>query len=234
MRSFANGYSLMCVLLIQRIIIMNVILVGPAGSGKGTQAEYIKEKFNLLHLSTGDMLRAEIASGSELGNEVKSVIDNGLLVSDDLMVSMIEKRIAKDDAQNGVIFDGFPRTLPQAKALDEMLTKNHNSINKVIEIQVPRADLIARITGRYTCVKCGAGYHKLFKQPSKEGVCDKCGSTDFSQRDDDNEESANKRLDAFEKLTAEILPYYKDQSKLYSVDGTKAIPEVTSQVMSAF
>ena len=208
----------------------NIVLMGPAGSGKGTQAEYIVKNFGLLHLSTGEMLRAEVATGSELGLEIKKVIDDGFLVSDDLMVKLIKNRIEKEDAKNGVIFDGFPRTLEQAIALDKMLNDINKSISHVIYLYADDSILLGRITGRYACSKCGAGYHDISKKPKKEGVCDKCGSSDFFRRDDDNAEAVTKRLKIFHDLTKAVIPYYKEQGKVFEVDGEKEITIGAEQI----
>jgi len=209
---------------------MNVILLGSPGAGKGTQAKRLEEGHHIIQLSTGDMLRAEVASGSALGQEAKGVMESGGLVSDDMIVNMISSRIDQDDCKNGFILDGFPRTSPQADALDDMLTKKDLKIDCVIELKVDDDAMVERITGRYTCAKCGSGYHDSFQKPQKEGVCDKCSGTEFSRRSDDNEETVRSRLKAYHDQTAPIIGYYSQKGVMKSVDGMAAIDEVTAQL----
>lgn len=208
-----------------------LILMGPPGGGKGTQAKRLEDAYDIVQLSTGDMLRAEVASGSEVGLEAKAVMDAGELVSDDILVRMIASRIAQPDCANGFILDGFPRTLAQAEALDTMLADMHMDLDAVIDIQVPDELLIRRVEGRYTCAKCGQGYHDEFQKPRQEGVCDKCANTEFTRRPDDNAETMGKRLKTFHEQTAPLLPFYKDKGILHTIDGTQAIDTVTQDIM---
>ncbi|MGB9152856.1 MAG: adenylate kinase [Alphaproteobacteria bacterium] len=212
---------------------MNIILIGPPGAGKGTQARILEEKYGLIQLSTGDMLRAAIKNKEPLGLEAKTLMDAGKLVPDALMVSMIEARIVKPDCAKGFILDGFPRTVPQAEALDKMLEKEDKKLGAVIELKVDEAALIERVSGRFTCAKCGEGYHDKFKPTKKPGVCDACGNTEFTRRADDNAETMKARLDAFRAQTAPILPYYKAKGLLKSVDGMADMPQVTTAIEAA-
>ena len=209
---------------------MNLILLGPPGAGKGTQAERLVADRGLVQLATGDMLRAAAASGSDLGRRVKAIMDKGQLVPDDVMIEMIAARISEPDCRNGFILDGFPRTTPQAEALDKMLADKGLDLDCVIEMKVDEDALIERITGRFACAKCGAGYHDKFKPPKVAGVCDVCGSKEFVRRDDDNPETVKARLAAYHAQTAPILPYYKEKSVLRQVDGMAPIPEVARQI----
>jgi adenylate kinase len=209
---------------------MNVILLGPPGAGKGTQAKRLEKRHNLIQLSTGDMLRAAVASGSELGRKAKSVMDAGHLVPDDLMIAMIADRIGQADCANGFILDGFPRTTPQAEALDRMLAAKGLQLHAVIEMQVDEEVLVDRITGRFTCARCGAGYHERYQKPKVAGVCDNCGGTEFKRRADDTEETVRTRLAAYHAQTAPILPYYRSRGVLQAVDGMASIDEVTRQI----
>jgi adenylate kinase len=209
---------------------LNLILLGPPGAGKGTQAKKLTDERGLVQLSTGDMLRAEVASGSALGIEAKKVMDAGQLVSDAVVIDMIDKRTEQPDCAKGFVLDGFPRTEPQAEALDAMLAKKGKKIDAVIEIAVDEDALIERISGRFTCAKCGSGYHDKFARPKKDGICDKCGSTEFVRRADDNAETVKARLVAYRKQTAPILPYYKAKDLLHSVDGMADMSEVAGQI----
>jgi adenylate kinase len=208
----------------------NLILLGPPGAGKGTQAKIVQDKHKIVQLSTGDMLRAEVAAGSELGRKAKAIMEKGELVPDDLIVKMIEGRIAKPDCKNGFILDGFPRTIPQAEALDAMLKTAGLKIDHVIEMRVDDEAMISRITGRYSCAKCGAGYHDTLQMPKTQGVCDKCGGKEFTRRADDNADTVRSRLKAYHAQTAPIAGYYQKKGNLKGVDGMAPIPEVTRQI----
>ncbi len=210
---------------------MNVILLGPPGAGKGTQAKRLEESFRVTQLSTGDMLRAAVSSGSEIGQQAKAVMERGELVSDDTMIAMIRDRIQEKDCVNGFILDGFPRTTAQAEALDGMLADMNVKLNYVIEMKVEDTILVDRISGRFSCSKCGAGYHDIFQRPMIENVCDNCGSTEFSRRKDDNRETVEHRLEAYHAQTAPLLPYYDAQGILRRVDGMADINEVTRQIL---
>ncbi len=209
---------------------MNLILMGPPGAGKGTQSQRIEKSHGIVQLSTGDMLRVEVASGSDLGKEAKEVMESGALVSDELIITMISSRIDQDDCKKGFILDGFPRTTPQAEALDAMLTEKGLKIEHVIEMKVDDEAMVKRITGRFTCARCGAGYHDEFQKPGKEGVCDQCGGTEFTRRADDNAETVRARLQAYHEQTAPILSYYKEKGTMKSVEGMATIDEVTEQL----
>jgi adenylate kinase len=209
---------------------MNLILLGPPGAGKGTQAKRLEDRHGLVQLSTGDMLRAVVASGVPLGQQAKEIMAAGKLMPDELMIEMIADRISKPDCATGFILDGFPRTVPQAEALDRMLEEKGLKLDHVIEMKVDDAALVERITGRYTCAKCGQGYHDKFQTPKADGVCDVCGSTEFTRRADDNAETVTTRLAAYHKQTAPILPYYKERGVLETVDGMADIDVVTEQI----
>ncbi len=205
--------------------------MGPPGGGKGTQAKRIQERYGSVQLSTGDMLRAAVAAGSPIGKQAKAVMDAGKLVSDEILVAMIAERISQPDCVNGFILDGFPRTTPQAEALDKLLADKNMALDKVVEVAVPDERLIERITGRFTCAKCGEGYHDKFKQPKKPGVCDVCGSTEFTRRADDNAETVKARLKAYHAQTAPLLPYYEKKGLLMVIDGDRDIDVVTADLI---
>ena len=209
---------------------LNLVLLGPPGAGKGTQAKLVQDRYKIVQLSTGDMLRAEVAAGSELGRKAKQIMDAGGLVSDDLIVKMIASRISKPDCKNGFILDGFPRTIPQAEALDAMLGDAGLKIDHVVEMRVDDEAMIQRITGRYTCAKCGAGYHDTLQKPKAPGVCDKCGGKEFTRRADDNADTVRSRLKAYHAQTAPITQHYAKKGALKGVDGMAPIPEVTRQI----
>jgi adenylate kinase len=209
---------------------MNLILLGAPGAGKGTQAKQLEDAFHIVQLSTGDMLRAEVASGSDIGKQAGEIINAGKLVPDDLIVSMIDRRIDQEDCRNGFILDGFPRTVPQAEALDGLLSAKDLTLDHVLVIETDDEALVERITGRFTCAKCGAGYHEKFRQPKVDGVCDQCGGTEFTRRADDNEQTVRTRLDAYHKQTMPIISYYSERGLTRTVDGMAPIDEVTRQL----
>jgi adenylate kinase len=190
----------------------------------------LETRYGVAQISTGDMLRAEVKAGSPIGLEAKSVMDAGGLVSDDILVRMISDRIHRPDCAKGFILDGFPRTVPQAEALDKMLHNTAVDLDAVIELKVDEAVLVERISGRFTCAKCGTGYHDKFKLPKAAGICDACGSSEFIRRPDDKAETVHARLEAYNAQTAPILPYYKAQGRLYAVDGMAEMDEVEAQI----
>lgn len=209
---------------------MKIILLGPPGAGKGTQAKRLEEARGLIQLSTGDMLRAAVKAGTPVGLKAKQVMAEGKLVSDEIVIDIIRDRIQQPDCVKGFILDGFPRTVPQAEALDTMLAGFGWKLDSVIEMVVDEAVMVDRVSGRFTCAKCGQGYHDSFKKPAKDGVCDVCGGTEFIRREDDRAETMQKRLAEFHAQTAPILPYYKNKGILRQVDGMAAIDEVTRQI----
>ena len=212
---------------------MNLILLGPPGAGKGTQAERLAATRGLKQLSTGEMLRAAVKAGTEIGRRADAVMKSGGLVSDEIVIGIIDERIDQPDCANGFILDGFPRTLAQASALDKLLKQKGKTLDVVIEIRVDDSALVERISGRFSCAKCGAGYHDLHKMPKVSGTCDQCGSTEFSRRADDNAETVKNRLMAYYRETAPLIGYYYALGYLQSVDGMAPIDEVTVQLDKA-
>jgi adenylate kinase len=209
---------------------MNLILLGPPGAGKGTQAKEIAARRGLVQLSTGDMLRAAAEAGTEVGRRAKAIMQKGDLVPDDIVVRIIAERIDKPDCRNGVILDGFPRNLAQAEALDAMFEAKGRKLDAVIELKVDDKALVDRIAGRFTCAKCGAGYHDRFKPTRAQDVCDACGSKEFIRRPDDDEKTVANRLAVYHRETAPLLGYYSRKGNLKSVDGMAAIDRVTGAI----
>lgn len=211
---------------------MRLILLGPPGAGKGTQAKLLVDAYGIPQLSTGDMLREAVANQTEVGKQAKAVMDAGKLVSDDIMIAIISDRLSQEDCKNGFILDGFPRTLEQADALYNLLDEKGMKIDKVISLEVDDDALVERVSGRYTCGNCGEGYHDKFKKPARDGVCDRCGGTEFVRRPDDNAETFKIRLFAYYKDTAPLLGYYHAYRKLARVNGMGEISEITEQIRS--
>ena len=209
---------------------MRFVLLGAPGAGKGTQADMLAEKFGIPKLSTGEILRTEVAANSDLGNKIKDIVNSGQFVSDEVMVKLIENRISQKDCANGFILDGFPRTIPQAIALNETLDKLPVQETIVMNFVVDNNELIKRISGRYTCKSCHAGYHKDYKKPKIEGICDRCGSNEFVSREDDKPEAVKVRIGVYNEKTAPLMDYYKAQNKFYAVDGIGSIQEVTERL----
>lgn len=210
-----------------------IVLMGPPGGGKGTQSKRLEEKHGWRQLSTGDMLRKAVAEGSPLGQRVKATMDAGQLVSDDLIMAVIGEAISHPDCAKGFILDGIPRTLAQAQALDGLLAGKACPLDAVIEVRVPDAVLVDRITGRFACATCGAGYHDTFQKPKVDGVCDSCGGTEFSRRPDDTEETVKGRLKVYHEQTSPLLDVYQKQGLLTVVDGTQSIDAVSADLEKA-
>ncbi len=212
---------------------INVVLLGPPGAGKGTQAKFLEETFGITPLSTGDMLRAEVAAGSTIGRKADAIMKAGQFVPDDMIVGIIAQRLDGDDCRSGIILDGFPRNLPQAEALDEMLKEKGLKLDRVLSIVVDDDAMVERITGRFSCAKCGAGYHDKFHRPKIDGVCDDCGGTEFVRRADDKAETVRARLEAYYECTKPMLDHYGKMGLVSSVDGMASIEEVSEQLKAA-
>ncbi len=209
-----------------------LILLGPPGAGKGTQARMLEDKFGLVQLSTGDLLRAAVAAGTEAGKAAKAVMEAGELVSDEIVIAILRDRLAEPDCARGVILDGFPRTTVQAEALDALLTETGQMINAAISLEVEDAEMVARISGRFTCAGCGEGFHDKFKKPAVEGKCDKCGKSKFNRRADDNAETVASRLAAYHEQTAPLIAYYQAQGSLKTLDAMRQIPDIANDLES--
>jgi len=211
---------------------MNIILIGPPGSGKGTQAKILEQRDGLKQLSSGDMLRDAVSEGTEIGQKAKSYMEAGELVPDDLVVEIVTDQIEKQ-GDKGFVLDGFPRNVHQAEVLDQMLEKRGRRINRVLVIEVSDDRLVERVSGRFTCANCGEGYHDTFKQPAVDGVCDKCGSTEFTRRPDDNAETVRNRLEVYHDQTKPLIDYYEAQDKVRRIDGEQPIEDVTQALEKA-
>lgn len=209
---------------------MKIIMLGAPGAGKGTQAERIAEKYQIPHISTGDIFRANLKAGTELGMKAKAYMDQGLLVPDSLTVDLLMDRIAKEDCKNGYVLDGFPRTIPQAESLKEALDKKGEKMDYAIDVEVPDKNIIARMSGRRACTSCGSTYHIVYAAPKKEGICDKCGAA-LVLRDDDKPETVKKRLDVYHEQTQPLIDYYKAENILAAVDGTKDMEQVFADII---
>lgn len=209
-----------------------LVLLGPPGAGKGTQARMLDRAHGLVQLSTGDLLRAAVAAGTEAGRKAKAVMEAGGLVSDDIVIAILRDRLAGPDCGNGVILDGFPRTKAQAEALDTLLGSNGQRISAVISLEVDDAAMVERISGRFTCGRCGEGYHDRFKPAARIGTCDTCGAQDMVRRADDNAETVAQRLRAYHAQTAPLIAYYDDAGALRRVDAMEAIDDIASELSS--
>jgi adenylate kinase len=217
----------------RRPMALNLMLMGPPGAGKGTQASRLARGFRVPHIATGDILREAVEAGSPLGRAAAAIMDAGQLVGDDIVIGIVRDRLERPDAATGFVLDGFPRTVAQAEALDDVLRRKSRRLDAVIEMAVDDGVLVERISGRFSCANCGAGYHRQFRPTAEEGVCDRCGSTEFEQRPDDNEETVKTRLAAYHAQTEPLLPYYRDRGVLKTVNGMAAIDEVTAQIDTA-
>lgn len=209
---------------------MRIIMLGAPGAGKGTQAKQIAAKLNIPHISTGDIFRANIKGGTELGKKAKAYMDQGALVPDELVVDLVADRIKQEDCKEGYVFDGFPRTIPQAEALDKALEEMGSKIDFAIDIDVPDENIINRMSGRRACLACGATYHVQFNAPKAEGICDTCGK-ELVLRDDDKPETVKTRLDVYHNQTQPLIDYYTEKSVLKSVDGTQDVAEVFQSIL---
>ncbi len=208
---------------------MKIIMLGAPGAGKGTQAQLIADKYGIPHVSTGDIFRANIKNGTELGMEAKKYMDQGLLVPDELTVRILLDRVAKEDCKDGYVLDGFPRTIPQAEVLDQALTERGDRIDFAIDVDAPDENIVKRMSGRRACLACGATFHVEHIPPKQEGICDRCGQ-ELVLRDDDKEETVQKRLDVYHEQTQPLLAYYEKKGVLRTVDGTKTMQEVFAAV----
>ena len=209
---------------------MKIVMLGAPGAGKGTQADKIAEKYNIPHISTGDIFRSNIKAGTALGKKAKSFIDQGLLVPDEVTIGMLLDRIHEADCENGYILDGFPRTIPQAESLTAALKENGEAIDFALDVEVPDANIVNRMAGRRACLKCGATYHTEFAAPKKEGICDKCGS-ELVLRDDDKPETVQKRLEVYHEQTHPLIDYYKKKGVLHAIDGTLSMETVFKNIV---
>jgi adenylate kinase len=207
-----------------------LILLGPPGAGKGTQARMLEEDFGLVQLSTGDLLRAAVAAGTDAGRKAKAVMEAGQLVSDDIVLAILKDRMAQPDVARGIILDGFPRTAAQAAALDALLAEAGQKVTAAVSLEVDDDAMVARVSGRYTCAACGEGYHDEFKQPARAGVCDKCGGTAFKRRADDNAETVRERLTAYHAQTAPLIAHYDSQSVLERVPAMGSIAGIRAML----
>lgn len=210
---------------------MKIIMLGAPGAGKGTQAQMIADKYNIPHISTGDIFRANIKNGTELGKKAKEYMDKGLLVPDELTVQLLLDRVANDDCKNGYVLDGFPRTIPQADVLDSELTKLGDKVDFAVNVDVPDENIVRRMSGRRACLKCGATYHVEHIPPKTEGICDKCGS-ELVLREDDKPETVQNRLSVYHEQTQPLIEYYDKKHILKTVDGTKDMQEVFSDIVN--
>ncbi len=209
---------------------MNIVFLGPPGAGKGTQAKMIAEKYGIPQISTGDMFREHLSKGTELGKKAKEYMDKGQLVPDEIVLGMVEERLKQPDCEKGFILDGFPRTVPQAEALDKLLEKMGKKIDYAILIDVPDEELVKRLTGRRTCKKCGMMYHIVFKPPKEDNKCDVCGG-ELYQRADDNEETVRNRLKVYHEQTEPIIQYYEQKGVLHRIDGIGSIEEIFDRIV---